>query len=318
MNSKDNGTSNPRPRVLVIDDDELARLVLTEILKDEFEVRTASSAAMGLEMARQETPDIVLLDYKMPKMDGHEALAEIRQEPALADTPIVFVTADDRDDLEVNSIELGAVDFVTKPVHAKILITRLKSHIESKNRQDGLRKLALIDGLTGIPNRRQFDETLDREWRRTLRDGGWLSLALIDIDYFKQFNDTYGHPAGDQCLKSVAEQIVGGLQRPADLAARFGGEEFACVLPQTDLAGAQLVGDAMCQRMRDPAIPHARSDVADHVTVSIGVVTVSSGFEFQATEIIEAADRLLYEAKQAGRNCVRSSHLQPESADRGA
>ena len=313
MSSRDNGTSAPRPRVLVIDDDEIARTVLKEILGDEFEVLAADCAETGLEMARQIVPDVVLLDYKMPGMDGHEALAEIRRAPELADTPIIFVTADGRDELEVHSIELGAVDFVTKPVHAKILITRIKSHIEIKNRQDGLRKLALIDGLTGIPNRRQFDETLDREWRRTMRDGGWLSLAMIDIDYFKQFNDTYGHSAGDDCLKSVAEQIVSCLQRPADLAARFGGEEFACVLPQTDLPGAKLVGDSMYQRMRDAAIPHTQSEVADHLTVSIGIVSVSSGSDVQAVSIIEAADRLLYGAKQAGRNRVCASLFSPDS-----
>ena len=313
MSSSDNSTNAPQPRTLVIDDDEIARTVLTEILSDEFEVLTASSAEIGLEMARQNVPDVVLLDYKMPGMDGHEALAEIRRAPELADTPIIFVTADGRDELEVHSIELGAVDFVTKPVHARILITRLKSHIEVKHRQDGLRKLALIDGLTGIPNRSQFDETLNREWRRTIRYGGWLSLAMIDIDYFKQFNDTYGHAAGDDCLKSVAEQIVDCLQRPADLVARFGGEEFACVLPQTDLPGAQLVGDTLCQHMQNAAIPHAQSDVADHLTVSIGVVTVSSSPDIQAADIIEAADRLLYEAKQAGRNRVCASLFSPES-----
>lgn len=309
MSSRDNGTSALRPRVLVIDDDEIARAVMKEILGEEFEVLTTGSAETGLEMARQILPDVVLLDYKMPGMDGHEALAEIRRAPELADTPIIFVTADGRDELEVHSIELGAVDFVTKPVHAKILITRIKSHIEIKHRQDGLRKFALIDGLTGIPNRRQFDETLDREWRRTMRDGGWLSLAMIDIDYFKQFNDTYGHSAGDDCFKSVAELIVSCLQRPADLAARFGGEEFACVLPQTDLPGAKLVGDSLYQGMRNAAIPHTQSEVAEHLTVSIGVVSVSSDSDVQAVGIIEAADRLLYEAKEGGRNQVRASTL---------
>ncbi len=313
MNSSDNDASQPQPRVLVIDDDEIARAFLTEILRDEFELLTASSAKTGLQMARQSVPDVVLLDYKMPGMDGHEALAEIRRAPELADTPIIFVTADGRDELEVHSIELGAVDFVTKPVHAKILITRLKSHIEIKQRQDRLRRLALIDGLTGIPNRRQFDETLDREWRRTTRDGGWLSLTMIDIDYFKQFNDTYGHSAGDDCLKSVAEQIVGCLQRPADLAAQFGGEEFACILPQTDLPGAKLVGDSMCRRMLKVAIPHAKSEVADHLTVSIGVAAVSSNSNVQSADIVVAADHLLYEAKQAGRNQVRAGPFTPDS-----
>jgi CheY-like chemotaxis protein len=129
MSSRDNGTSALRPRVLVIDDDGIARAVLKEILGEEFEVVTTGSAETGLEMARQIVPDVVLLDYKMPGMDGHEALAKIRRAPELADTPIIFVTADGQDELEVHSIELGAVDFLTKPVHAKILITRIKSHI---------------------------------------------------------------------------------------------------------------------------------------------------------------------------------------------
>jgi two-component system chemotaxis family response regulator WspR len=179
-------------------------------------------------------------------------------------------------------------------------LEQLKRELEERNLE--LARLSTVDGLTGIANRRSFDTTLDREWRRALREKGELSLILTDIDFFKRYNDSYGHPAGDECLRQVARCLAESIRRPTDLAARYGGEEFALLLPGTNLAGAATLAETVRERVAALGLEHRGSDVAPHVTLSLGIASCHPGQGHQQEELIRLADQALYAAKRGGRN----------------
>ncbi|MBF0159982.1 MAG: GGDEF domain-containing protein, partial [Magnetococcales bacterium] len=185
-----------------------------------------------------------------------------------------------------------------------VVLARIKNHMELKRRGDMLERIAILDGLTGIPNRRRFDQTISYEWERSLRYRHVLTLIMMDIDFFKLYNDRYGHAGGDECLKKVAGAIAAAMPRTVDLAARYGGEEFACILPETDSKGAMAVAERILERVRGLQIPHAQSRVADHVTVSIGVATTVPKANQSFSDLIQQADEALYHAKNDGRNRV--------------
>jgi diguanylate cyclase (GGDEF)-like protein len=254
----------------------------------------------------------------------------IQEEPGLSDVPVIFVTNHSEPEFEVKCFELGAVDYVQKPVHAPVLLARLQTHIRLKQLSDRLRRSASIDPLTEIANRRVFDEMLDQEWRRALRTNRPISLLLIDIDHFKAFNDHYGHPAGDGCLRQFASTLRQVVARPTDLVARYGGEEFALLLPDTHANGAHAVADRLLVLLREAAMPHARSPVADHVTASVGISTFQPDGKPPArrsqppqsaasgpTELLAIADRAMYDAKAGGRNRVSFRPRLPASGAAG-
>lgn len=184
------------------------------------------------------------------------------------------------------------------------VVETVRDMTEQKNAQTALQNLASRDGLTGIANRRAFDERLKIEWSRAIREGQPLSLLMLDVDFFKRYNDGYGHQSGDECLRRVAEAMAGAVFRAADLAARYGGEEFVVLMPNTNAAGALAVAERVCERIRGLGLPHAHSDIARHVTASIGVATMTPAPEQLDAELIAAADRALYSAKHSGRNRV--------------
>ena len=208
---------------------------------------------------------------------------------------------------------MGAVDYITKPFSAPVVRARVRTHVSLKRRSDLLENLAFLDALTGIANRRQFDEQLDREWRRLARRGTPLSLLMIDIDHFKALNDHYGHGYGDDCLRRVAEAIDDVTGRSSDLAARYGGEEFAVILPETGLEGALAVAEKMRRAVDALKVSHATSPVADHITVSAGAAGSVPQHHGSPNELVAMADRALYRAKAAGRNCVRGEPLGERS-----
>ena len=179
------------------------------------------------------SPDLVLLDIKMPGMDGYEVCRRLKQHATTRDIPVIFVTALGEEEDETRGLDAGAIDYITKPVSPRILRARVRAHLSAKDAQDRLAELSRIDELTGIANRRRFDEMLALEWRRNLRQRMPLSLVMCDIDYFKAFNDSHGHVAGDRCLRCVAVAVAGAMRRPTDLPARYGGEEFAALLSAT-------------------------------------------------------------------------------------
>jgi diguanylate cyclase (GGDEF)-like protein len=293
-----------KPTILVADDTPSIIELLEMLLGQDYEILFAVNGREAVELALAETPDLILLDVMMPEMDGFEACRRLKGDRRTADIPIVFVTALDREEEETRGLELGAIDFISKPISPAVVKARVRNHIELKRQRDLLAGFSFLDGLTGIANRRRFDQVLDMEWRRGIRSGTCLSLLLMDIDFFKLFNDAEGHLAGDDCLRKIARSLAGVVLRPGDLVARYGGEEFVCLLSETDAAGARLVADRIQGVIAELALPHPRSSVAPFVTLSIGVAIVLPGLDAEASALIEAADRALYRAKNAGRNRV--------------
>lgn len=226
--------------------------------------------------------------------------------PHAIDLPVIFVTGHSDEAAETLGLELGAVDFISKPINPRIVRARVKTHLTLKAQADVLRSRAFIDCLTGVHNRRHFDERLAAEWGRALRTGSALSLIMLDLDCFKLYNDRYGHQAGDQCLRRVASTLKASLLRSVDLVARYGGEEFVCLLPDTELDGALTLAQRLCQQVFDQQIEHADSSAAPVVTVSLGVCSTRKGVGVPVTAtanaLLSEADVQLYRAKSNGRN----------------
>lgn len=296
-----------QPKILIVDDEHLNIEVLCDVLEDDAELLFALNGETALQLVQEEMPDIILLDVMMPDMDGYEVCRRLKENPATAHIPVIFVTALSQVADETKGLELGATDFITKPVSPPVVRARVKNHVELKRYRDFLTEIAFVDGLTQIPNRRRYDEFLDTEWRRAIRRETSLSMVLMDIDHFKQFNDTYGHLEGDRCLQDVAAALEKSLMRPADLAARYGGEEFACLLPETDMAGAMHLAEKLRDAVEQLKLPHKSSLTAAHVTISVGVASVIATAERASDDLFKLADKALYSAKETGRNKVVSA-----------
>ncbi|CAA7620903.1 conserved hypothetical protein [Candidatus Terasakiella magnetica] len=291
-------------KILVIDDDPLNIQILHDILGGEHEIVVASDGAKALELARRASPDLILLDIMMPGMNGYEVCSHLKAYPATADIPVIFITSLGDIDAEIRGLEVGAADYVAKPISAPIIRMRIRNQIELKKTRDGLTILAEVDGLTGLINRRRFDEMLEMELRRLRRSKGMLSLILLDVDHFKIFNDTYGHVAGDDCLRQIGYVIRSAASRSSDHSARYGGEEFCIILPDTDYRGATALAERVRSIVAGLRIPHSGSSVADHVTVSLGVLTVKCQPRDSAKSLVAMADVQLYRAKREGRNRI--------------
>jgi diguanylate cyclase (GGDEF)-like protein len=294
-----------RKQIVLIVDDEVANIeVLNSALGDEYEILFATSGKETIEMTAHYYPDIILLDVVMPEMDGYEICARLKANDKTKDIPIIFITAMNQEEGESKGLDAGGIDYIAKPIRPSIVKARVRNHLELKRYRDSLKELSALDGLTGIANRRRFDECLDYEWKRSRRTQTPISLLMLDIDFFKSFNDHYGHLAGDDCLKRVAGTLSKAARRPADLPARYGGEEFAILLPETDAAGAILVAESFQEMMKSQNIPHEYSTTAHRVTLSIGVATIIPGDSQICSQIIKSADESLYAAKQNGRNRI--------------
>ncbi len=298
------------PRVLIVDDERLNINILNDVLKDKYKIKVALNGTQALERAMSDPqPDIILLDIVIHGMDGFEVCQELKVNPDTADIPVIFITSKYSEEDEVRGLELGGADFISKPIRPQIVRARVKSHVTQLLQKRQLKKMhaqvlaiSRRDGLTGIPNRRRFDEFLEQEWSRSRRSGTSLGLLMMDIDHFKRYNDHYGHSDGDICLKQVAEVLNKQIRRPPDLVARYGGEEFACLLPDTELNGIRQVGQSFLESVRSLSIPHAQSPVAEIVTLSVGGTSIVPSREAPVQQLIEAADALLYQTKNNGRD----------------
>jgi len=296
--------ANSKEKVLVIDDSLLNIMHINNILKDDYEVYFGTDGNLGLKKAVEIIPDIILLDVLMPDMDGYEVINELKNNSLTKDIPVIFLTALDTVEQEVKGLEAGAVDYVTKPIVGPLLKARLKIHLELKKQRDYLQNLTMIDGLTGIANKKRLNEYIDKWYRISFRKKTYLSIFMIDIDHFKLFNDTYGHIAGDDCLKKIASEIKNSLKRPYDLAARFGGEEFTCVIPEANYQDAIQIAKRIKKNIDLLKIEHKSSPVLPYVTVSIGGITTVPKDTDGYSKILEKADEALYEAKKNGRNQI--------------
>jgi len=323
--------------ILIVDDSLVVQAYFETLLHEEgfTDILQANSAPEALALlnfdhtdGREPAIDLILMDVLMPGMDGIEACHLLKTHQRLKDIPVIIVTAvEDLDNLQV-AFDAGALDYITKPPNKIELIARIRSALRLKEEMDRrkaherelliltqqlaeanreLERLATHDALTGIANRRFFNQALEHEWRQAVRTPHLFSVIMIDIDCFKAFNDTYGHLAGDDCLKSVACALQGVVKRPMDILARYGGEEFVVVLPDTSSEGALLLAEQMRHTILTLAIRHETSTTAAMVTVSIGVATAIPGKYSTPEALIIEADRALYRAKDAGRNRTKTA-----------
>ena len=295
--------------VLVVDDEPPNIQALGTLLKDEYRIQVANSGEKALAIVQDEAqplPDLILLDIQMPGIDGYELCRILKEDPKTEGIVVIFVTARDATSDEEHGLKLGAVDYISKPISPAIVHARVDTHMNLKRKTDMLERFALLDGLTGIHNRRYFDEQLEKEISRNIREDRPLSVIMMDIDHFKEFNDHYGHGAGDQCLKKVAHALTDTLSRPGDTLCRYGGEEFVALLPGNDGGGAGVVAERLREAVEALSIAHEYSSVSDVVTLSLGIAFAEPAGEHKGTaeSLIKRADEALYAAKRAGRNRV--------------
>jgi diguanylate cyclase (GGDEF)-like protein len=298
-------------KILIVDDSKLiAHVAKTILTKQGHEVLLAQDGKAGLEAAKSGQPDIILLDLIMPVMDGYEVCGHLKEEESTKEIPIIMVTSKAETADKVKGLQMGALDYVTKPFDEAELVARVNIHlrlrelyqaVQEQNRQ--LQEMANRDGLTGLYNHRYFHEQLAQDFLRAKRYHEDLSCVLLDIDYFKKFNDTYGHQTGDVVLRTLAEVIERSI-RDSDLAARYGGEEFALVLYHTDKPAAYEVAERLRQMVESHQVQD--NDNVLHVTISAGIATFPHGRVHDSKELIEYADQALYKAKENGRNRVET------------
>ncbi|WP_046022383.1 diguanylate cyclase domain-containing protein [Magnetospira sp. QH-2] len=294
--------------VLIVDDEKIIRDMLADLLDPYCEIMVARTGEQALKAANAtQPPDLVLLDVIMPDMDGYEVCKRLKADPITHEIPVIFITGLTDVKEETKGFDLGAVDYIGKPISPPVVIARVRTHLRLKRQSNLIKQWAVRDGLTGIPNRRAFDEGSEREWARATRAKCPLSLVMIDVDLFKPFNDNYGHGAGDECLIKVAKAMADCIHRPGDSLARYGGEEFVAILNDTNVEGAEVMGQNFRRAVAALNIPHAHSPAADHVTISVGGATCVPTDRTTPEALLKAADKMLYEAKDGGRDRVMVS-----------
>ena len=316
--------------ILLVDDQPIIHVALRRLLESEqdVELHYCSDASQALATARRVRPTLVLQDLVMPDIEGFTLLKFYRREPATASVPVIVLsTREDAHD-KSRAFADGASDYLVKLPDKVELVARVRAHSKSyvsqlqrdeafrklealtrelEARNAELARLSSVDGLTGVGNRRHFDATLDQEWKRAAREQSELSLVLIDVDFFKRYNDAYGHLAGDDCLRQVARALASVVHRPADTVCRYGGEEFAVLLPSTHASGASAVAESLRAGVESLQLEHKASEVAPHVTLSLGVSTRCPRAGTAADELIKSADDALYQAKRGGRNRLHAA-----------
>ncbi|WP_226936727.1 diguanylate cyclase [Pseudogemmobacter faecipullorum] len=305
IQSSDLPDTRPKATILIVDDEISNIEIMNEALGDEYEICFATSGEQALEQMHVTMPDLVLLDVVMQGMQGFEVCEKLKQDPLLADVPVIFITGLNDTDDEVRGLSIGAIDYVTKPIHPLILRNRVRNHIELKQLRDHLTEMAVTDALTGLHNRRKLDSLLKKNVQDLLPDEGWLSLIMLDLDFFKQYNDAYGHMSGDNCLKMVGAALNRAVVRVAGHSARYGGEEFCCILPNCPPGQAGAVAVEIRYQLQQMRIPHERSDVSPYVTISIGVASARVRAGMTPSDWVRFADAQLSLAKAEGRDRVK-------------
>jgi diguanylate cyclase (GGDEF)-like protein len=289
--------------LLVVDDENVNLKVLNHILGNEYTIYTAKNGTSAIEKTKEYKPDLILLDIIMPGMDGYQTLNAIRENEEIKKIPVIFITGLDSDEDEEKGLSLGAADYITKPFSAAIVKLRVQHQIRIINQLRTIERLSLIDQLTNIPNRRCFDQRLQIEWKMAIREKAPISLLMIDIDNFKNVNDTYGHQQGDKILQMVAKTFTKAFRRPADFAARWGGEEFIILLPNTHREGAMEIAEKIRDDIEKTETPSYEGEKIK-ITISIGVNSLVPAQNSSLNAFISNADEALYAAKEAGKNKV--------------
>lgn len=321
------------PVVLMVDDQAMVGEAMRRMLSTESDIRFhfCTNPLNAIEVANEVGATVILQDLVMPDVDGMHMVAQYRANAGTRDIPVIVLSSKEDPLIKRDAFTRGANDYLVKLPDPIELIARVRAHSRSFQTQKELlllqkkleasnavlRQLSTQDGLTGLANRRHFDDIVEREWRRCQRSGKQMSLIMIDIDGFKLYNDHYGHQGGDDCLRMVAQALKAGMLRGGDTVARYGGEEFAIILPETDTQGAAAVGERLREGVEDLHLSHEKSPCSDHVTISVGVATCTPSLKTAPERLIQEADRALYQAKRNGRNRVITKELKPpvESAE---
>jgi diguanylate cyclase (GGDEF)-like protein len=298
--------SNTEYSILVVDDEKSNLMVLNRILSPFYSIFTAKSGQEASVRIAENPPDLILLDIIMPDINGFDLLKRLKESPLTRNIPVIIITGLSNEADEERGFLLGAVDYITKPFKNAIVLARVNTHIRIVHQMRTIEKLGLIDGLTNIPNRRSFDDRIEMEWRRAIRQKTPLSFLMMDVDNFKDYNDTYGHPQGDILLQTISRIFDAAAMRPADLAARLGGEEFGVLLPDTDLASATAIAEKIRSSVEAVRLSASEGQTITGITISIGVVSLIPAEDSAISSFIAQADRNLYAAKKLGRNRVCS------------
>jgi len=288
-------------KILVVDDEKMNIIALAQFLKPQYEIIVAVDGASALEAAEKHLPDLILLDIIMPDMNGFDVLIKLKNSATAMNIPVIFLTGLSNAGDEEKGLSLGAVDYITKPFNQSVVKARIKTQLKIVEYVHTIEKLCMLDALTGLSNRRGFDTRMDVEWGRAHREKKTLGLVMLDIDKFKIYNDTYGHPQGDILLQAVAEVISKTLNRPADFAARWGGEEFMILLPDTGLEGTVIIAEQIRLNIKNTIVLCA-DGAKTSTTVSLGAVSIIPDDGDSPADFIAEVDKLLYAAKNSGRD----------------
>ena len=292
-----------KPTILVVDDMTTTLLLLHDLLKDTYEVKIAKSGTKALEILESPNDiDLILLDIEMPDINGYDVCKRIKNNETIKNIPIIFITGRTSQEDEEYGLNLGAIDYITKPFNKAIVKLRIKNYLNLKIKNDMLEKLSMYDGLTNIRNRRYFDETFEKTFSEIKRDKKSLAVLMIDIDFFKPYNDNYGHGQGDETLRKVAKALEKTIKRASDFVARYGGEEFVILLKDINKDGVEAVANNLLNAVRELKITHEFSKIENYVTVSIGASFYNSSSDITKLELLLKADETLYNVKNSGRN----------------
>ena len=292
-----------KPTILVVDDMTTTLLLLHDLLKDTYEVKIAKSGTKALEILESPNDiDLILLDIEMPDINGYDVCKRIKNNETIKNIPIIFITGRTSQEDEEYGLNLGAIDYITKPFNKAIVKLRIKNYLDLKIKNDMLEKLSMYDGLTNIRNRRFFDETFEKTFNEIKRDKKSLAVLMIDIDFFKLYNDNYGHGQGDETLRKVAKALEKTIKRASDFVARYGGEEFVILLKDINKDGVEAVANNLLNAVRELKITHEFSKIENYVTISIGASFYNSSSDITKLELLLKADETLYSVKNSGRN----------------
>lgn len=318
---KDSQSESVTGDVLIVDDLPDNVYLLSTILSGQgYGVRKALNGKQALTTVYNTPPDLILLDIMMPGINGFEVCERLKSDPETSGIPIIFISAKGEAFDKVRAFQMGASDYITKPFQVEEVLARvthqlslLRQQKQLQEQNQILKRLVTQDSLTGLANRRRFDECLQIEWQRMAREKTWLSLMMCDVDFFKSYNDTYGHQAGDVCLHQVAQALQNCIKRPGDVVARYGGEEFAVILPHTQLDGAVRVAEAIQREVKALKIVHFKPNTEmnpqlrhnSYVTLSLGIASIVPNRRSSPEQLIQAADDALYDAKASGRDTYR-------------
>lgn len=295
-----------RNKILLVEDSLLNQRMISDILSGLYTLEAAGTAAEAAKLIESFEPDLILLDIVLPDANGFDILRKLKESSMTADIPVIIISGMDSDADEEKGFELGAVDYIKKPFKNAIVRARIGTQIRIINQMKTIERMSFIDALTSIGNRRAFDSQIKYEWGRAVREKQSLSMMMLDVDNFKQYNDTYGHQQGDLMLQAVARTLDTALKRSMDIICRYGGEEFAVILPDTSAAGAQEMAEKIRAHIEAMEVLIPQTKKITKATISIGVASIYPESSDCMEDFIKAADQMLYKAKENGRNQVQA------------